>query len=177
MREVLKAGAVAATAAAVLGVGAGIVLALRTGKWFARTTAPDVLDGLGTSVGFGIVSGAVVMAAALAAWKLSERASGGPPLRRSARLIGVSVCTALAFCPVMYLLAALPGRNCPSFREGCEYIPGSGPALSVCVATVALAGWATYRVHTTRTERRRAQERERMRRLRKKGKGKSRKGM
>jgi hypothetical protein len=170
-----NAGGLAALGAAVLGFAAVLLLALRMWKGFVRATAADVLDGPGGPVGFGAVSGAVVLAAALAAWRLSER----PPqrasqLRRLARLAGVAVCTAVAFGLPMYLVAALPGRNCPTYREGCEYVPGSAPALLACAVTVTLAGWAAYRIHTTRAEQRRAQERERLRKLRKKGKGKSR---
>ncbi|POX56420.1 hypothetical protein C3489_05040 [Streptomyces sp. Ru71] len=160
--------------AAILGAGAGIVLALGAGKWFARTTAPELFDGTGTSVAFGIVSGAVALTAALTAWKLHDQPPPDTPLHRTTRLSAIALCTALALGPVLYLLMSLPGRNCPSYRTGCEYIPGSGPALTACAATLALAGWTTYRVRTTRADRRRADERERLRRLRKKGKGKSR---
>ncbi|WP_461065732.1 hypothetical protein [Streptomyces pseudoechinosporeus] len=75
---------------------------------------------------------------------------------------------------VMYIFASLPGRNCSSYDDGCEYIPGTGSALIACLATAMLVGWAAYRVGSARAEERQARERERMRKLRKKGKGKSR---
>lgn len=169
-----KAVDLTAIGAAVLGFAAVLLLALRTWKGFVRATAADVLDGPGGPVGFGIVCGAVVLAAALTAWRLSEKPSPGG-LGQAVRLTAVTACSAVAFGVPMYLVAALPGRHCPAYRDGCAYIPGSAPALIACAATVTAAGWATYRVLTARAEQRRAQERERLRRLRKKGKGKSRK--
>ncbi|GAB2982103.1 membrane protein [Streptomyces pseudoechinosporeus] len=163
-----------ALAGVVIALGAVIVVALGTWKWFVRETAPVVLDWPGGSWSFGAVSGLIVVFGSLGAWWFSARNPGESRPQRAGRVAGIAVCGGGAFAMVMYIFASLPGRNCSSYDDGCEYIPGTGSALIACLATAMLVGWAAYRVGSARAEERQARERERMRKLRKKGKGKSR---
>ncbi|MEU6229467.1 hypothetical protein [Streptomyces sp. NPDC047042] len=163
-----------ALAGVVIALGAGVVMALGLWKWFARATAPVVVDWPGGSWAFGVAAGVIVTLGFVGARWFSGLASSGSRLRRAGHELGMALCAGTAFAVLMYLLASLPGKNCPSCRDGCEYIPGTGSALIACLLTSALLGWGGYRLQNARAEERRARERERMRKLRKKGKGKSR---
>jgi hypothetical protein len=162
-------------AGVVIAFGVVLVVTLGTWKWFVRETAPVVLDWPGGPWGFGAASGLMVVLGSLGAMRLSEGSSRETGLQRAARVAGLAVCGGAAFGVVMYLFASLPGKRCPSYREGCEYIPGTGSAFIACLVTTALMGYTVYRVSNLRAEQRQARERERIRKLRKKGKGKTRK--
>lgn len=164
-----------AIAGVVIALGSVLVMALGLWKWFVRATVPVVLNWPGGSWAFGIAAGVIVAVGSLGAWWFSARHLGESRLRRAGRGFGMSVCGGTAFAVLMYVLASLPARNCPSYRDGCQYIPGTGSAFIACMATAALLGWGLYRVESARAEVRRTRERERMRKLRKKGKGKARK--
>jgi hypothetical protein len=163
-----------AFAGVVITLGAVVVVALGTWKWFVRETAPAVLNWPGGSWGFGTACGLIVVFGSLGAWRFSEGTSGESRLRRTRRVAGLTMCGGAAVGAVMYIVASLPGRNCPSYRDGCEYIPGTGSVLVACLVTTASVGYTLYRVINVRAERRQELERERMRKLRKKGRGKSR---
>ncbi len=164
-----------ALAGMVIALGAALVATLGTWKWFVRATAPAVLNWPGGSWGFGALSGLIVVFGSVGALRFSEGSPRETGLQRAGRVAGLTVCCGAAFGVVMYLFASLPGRHCPSYRDGCEYISGTGSALIDCLVTTALVGYAVYRVSSRRAEQRQARERERMRKLRKKGKGKTRK--
>ncbi|MGW7208262.1 hypothetical protein [Streptomyces sp. NPDC054837] len=166
-----------ALAAAVIALGGAVLVtlwALGTWKWFVRATAPTVVNWPGGSWAFGVACGLIAVFASRGVWRLSARTPGESNLRRARRVAGLTVCCAGVFGPVLYVVASLPGRHCSSYREGCEYIPGTGSALVACLGTAAVVGYAVHRVISGRAERRRDAERERLRRLRKRGKGKSR---
>lgn len=159
----------------VIALGTVVVTALGLWKWFVRATAPAVLNWPGGPWAFGVAAGVVVALGLLGAWRLSELTVKGSQLRRAGHGVGMAVCGGTAFAVLAYVLASLPGKNCPSYRDGCQYIPGTGSALIACLATSALLGWGAYRVANARAEARQTRERERIRKLRKKGKGKVRK--
>ncbi|MCX5332248.1 hypothetical protein [Streptomyces sp. NBC_00140] len=161
-------------AAAVIALGAVALVTLGTWKWFVRRTAPAVLDWPGGSWAFGAVCGLLVVFGSTGVWRFSEKPPRESRPGRALRVAGLAVSGGGAFGSVMYVLASLPGRNCSSYEDGCEYVPGTGSALVACLGTAAVVGYAAYRVRSVRGERRGALERERLRRLRKKGKGKSR---
>jgi len=158
----------------VIAFGAVVVTALGLWKWFVRATVPVVLNWPGGSWAFGVAAGVIMALGLLGAWRLSELPVRGAQLRRVGHKFGMTVCGGTAFAVLMYVLASVPGKNCPSYRDGCEYIPGTGSALIACLATSTLLGWGAYRIENARAEARQARERERMRKLRKKGKGKTR---
>jgi len=147
-------------------------------KWFVRRTAPALVD----LPGGGWPAGAVLGLLSVAGWAggtwftSAERNRDRVPTRpaRVGLAIGGAVCWTVAFGAPMYVLGALPGRNCRSGSAMCAYIPGTGGAFLSYAATAALLGAVWYRRRGTVTAARRAEERARMRRLRKKGKGRSR---
>ncbi|WP_055616589.1 hypothetical protein [Streptomyces phaeochromogenes] len=161
-------------AGVVIGAGALLLVALGTWKWFVRKSAPWVLDWPGGPWAVGAVFGLIMVAGSIGALRFSAVERGGSKPRRAGRVAGVSICGGLAFGAFMYVLGALPGKNCSSSRLGCEYIPGSGSALVSSVLTAAVVGWLAFRVASARAEAQAARERARMKKLRKKGKGKSR---
>jgi hypothetical protein len=164
----------AGVALALIALGFVFVVTMGAWKWFVRTSAPAVLNWPGGAWGFGVACGLLVVFGSLGAWRFLERPRGESLPARAGRMAGLTVCVGAAFGAVLYIVASLPGRNCPSYRDGCEYLPGTGSALVTCLGTAALVGYAVYRVGSVRAERRQARERERLRKLRKKGKGKSR---
>ncbi|MGW2043649.1 hypothetical protein ACWCPF_00495 [Streptomyces sp. NPDC001858] len=145
-------------------------------KWFVRATAPVLVDvpGGGWTVGAGL--GLLTVAGWIGgAWfSAPERHRGRTRPARIGRSIGGAVCWTAAFGAMMYVLGALPGRNCGSGSAMCDYIPGTGSALLAYAVTAAALGWLWYRRRGAVTSERRAQEQARLKRLRKKGKGKSR---
>ncbi|MDR6980520.1 hypothetical protein J2X68_007260 [Streptomyces sp. 3330] len=173
-------------------------------RWFVRVTAPALVDLPGGGWTAGALLGLLSVAGwAGGAWCSSpdrDRTQGrtqGPgrdrsrsqgqardeaqgPQRgrsggaRAGLLAGGAVCWTVAFGAPMYVLGALPGRNCRSGGAMCAYLPGTGSALLAYAATAALLGFLRYRRRGAVTAARRAEERARMRRLRKKGKGRSR---
>ncbi|MGX1909852.1 hypothetical protein ACWIID_13420 [Streptomyces phaeochromogenes] len=163
-----------AIAGTVVGAGAMLLVALGTWRWFVRKSAPWVLDWPGGPWAVGAVFGLVMVAGSIGALRLSTTDPGASKPRRAGRVAGVSICGGLAFGAFMYVLGALPGKNCSSSRLGCEYIPGSGSALISSVLTAAVVGWLAFRVSSARAEAQAARERARMKKLRKKGRGKSR---
>ncbi|MFE9767869.1 hypothetical protein ACFYPC_25670 [Streptomyces sp. NPDC005808] len=160
----------------LVAAGAVIVLVLGTWRTFVRETAPVILDWPGGSWAVGGLLGAVSVLGALGGQWLVSGAPDANRLLRTARTIGTAVCWTVALGSAMFVLTALPGRNCPSYRSSCQYIPGTGTALLAYVLTAALLGWLLFRRGSAITEARRAREQERLRKLRKKGKGKSRAG-
>lgn len=163
-----------ALAGFVIAIGVVLVVALGTWKWFVHETAPVVLDWPGGSWGFGAACGLIVVSGSLGALRFSQSAQRESKLRRARRVAGLTVCGGAAFGAVMYIFGSLPGRRCSIYREGCEYIPGTGSAFVACLVTSAVVGYALHRVINQRAERHQAREHERMRKLRKRGKGKSR---
>ncbi|MDW4908885.1 hypothetical protein RB628_26960 [Streptomyces sp. ADMS] len=149
-------------------------MALGLWKWFARTTAPAVLNWPGGSWAFGVAAGVIVTLGFLGARWFSELTFRGSRMRRAGHGVGTAICGGTAFAVLMYILASLPGKNCPSYRAGCQYIPGTGSALIACLATSAVLGWGAHYIANARAEERQKRERERIRKLRKKGKGKAR---
>ncbi|MGW0874310.1 hypothetical protein ACWD3Z_28075 [Streptomyces sp. NPDC002740] len=155
-----------------------LLFAMGLWRWFVRVTAPALVD----LPGGGWTAGAVLGLLSVAGWaggawfsspeRDRERGRTGPARVGSA--IGGAVCWTVALGALMYVLGALPGRNCRSGDAMCAYIPGTGSVFLAYAATAALLGWLRYRRRGTVTAARRAQERDRMRRLRKKGGGRSR---
>lgn len=147
-------------------------------KWFVRRTAPALVDLPGGGWTAGAVLGLLsVVSWAGGTWFSSperNRDRGRTRPARAGLAIGGAVCWTVAFGALMYVLGALPGRNCRSGATMCAYIPGTGSAFLSYAATAALLGGLWYRRRGTVTAARRAEERARMRRLRKKGKGRSR---
>ncbi|WP_405767191.1 hypothetical protein OHU34_17940 [Streptomyces sp. NBC_00080] len=147
-------------------------------KWFVRRTAPALVDLPGGGWTAGAVLGLLSVAGcAGGTWFSSSernRDSGRTGPARVGLAIGGAVCWTVALGAPMYVLGALPGRNCRSGATMCAYIPGTGSAFLSYAATAALLGGLWYRRRGTVTAARRAEERARMRRLRKKGKGRSR---
>ncbi|MFF2844785.1 hypothetical protein ACFVT5_00435 [Streptomyces sp. NPDC058001] len=80
----------------------------------------------------------------------------------------------LALAAFLFVLGSLLGKNCPSYREGCAYIPGNGTALFAHALTLAVVGGGVVLLRGRRAQARAVAERERLWGLRKKGKGKSR---
>ncbi|WP_327184520.1 hypothetical protein [Streptomyces sp. NBC_01334] len=155
-----------------------LLFAMGLWRWFVRLTAPALVD----LPGGGWTAGAVLGLLSVAGWaggawfsspdRNPDRGRTGPA--RVGLAIGGAVCWAVAFGAPMYVLGALPGRNCRSGATMCAYIPGTGSAFLSYAATAALLGRLWYRRRGTVTAARREEERARMRRLRKKGKGRSR---
>ncbi|MFF8969877.1 hypothetical protein [Streptomyces sp. NPDC014995] len=146
-------------------------------KRIVRATAPLLVD----LPGGGWAAGGVLGLLSLAGWAgggwFSARERKRAPGTRTGRAgfaVGGGVCWTVGFGAAMYVLGALPGRNCRSGAAMCAYIPGTGGVLLAYAATVAVGGWLWYRRYRTATDTHRAQERARLKRLRKKGKGKSR---
>ncbi|MDQ0582728.1 hypothetical protein [Streptomyces rishiriensis] len=175
--------------AAVLAV---LLSAMGLWRWFVRVTAPALV----ALPGGGWTAGALLGLLSVAGWiggawcsaperngprqrnqgqgpdQHRDRGSTGPA--RVGLAIGGAVCWAVAFGAPMYVLGALPGRNCRSGSPMCAYIPGTGSAFLSYAATAALLGGLRYRRRVTVSAARREEERARMKRLRKKGKGRSR---
>lgn len=155
-----------------------LLFAMGLWKWFVRRTAPALVDLPGGGWTAGAVLGLLSVAGwAGGAWFSSperNRDRGRTRRARAGLAIGGALCWTVAFGAPMYVLGALPGRNCRSGATTCAYIPGTGGAFLSYAATAALLGWLWYRRRGTVTAARRAEERARMRRLRKKGKGRSR---
>ncbi|MGW1778972.1 hypothetical protein ACWCQQ_07490 [Streptomyces sp. NPDC002143] len=155
-------------------------------KWFVRVTAPVLVELPGGGWTVGALLGLLSVAGwAGGAWfsapernrdrggdRQQGRDRSGPT--RIARSVAGAVCWTVAFGALMYVLGALPGRNCRSGDAMCAYIPGTGSVLLAYAATVSLLGYLWYRRRGAVTAARRAQEQARLKRLRKKGKGKSR---
>ncbi|QJT03371.1 hypothetical protein G9272_26390 [Streptomyces asoensis] len=178
------------------GVAAGVLIlaallavllfAMGLWRWFVRATAPALVDLPGGGWTAGAVLGLLSVAGWVGgAWFSSPERNRNPdrnPDRNRGRVgparvglaIGGAACWTVAFGALMYVLGALPGRNCRSGATMCAYIPGTGSAFLAYAATAALLGGLWYRRRGTVTAARRAEERARMRRLRKKGKGRSR---
>ncbi|MFD0551135.1 hypothetical protein ACFQ0X_19505 [Streptomyces rectiviolaceus] len=123
---------------------------------------------------FGIMAGVLAVAGAYAGLWASSALQGTEAPRRIARRTATTACWALPLLLTLYVLSALPGRNCGSSSPSCEEIDGAFPALLTYAVTAAAVGWGTYRVRSAREEQRRAVQQARLRKLRKKGKGKSR---
>lgn len=155
-----------------------LLFAMGLWKWFVRLTAPALVDLPGGGWTAGAVLGLLSVAGwAGGTWFSSPERNRDRDRTRPARAglaIGGAVCWTVAFGAPMYVLGALPGRNCRSGSAMCAYIPGTGGAFLSYAATAALLGGLWYRWRGTVTAARRAEERARMRRLRKKGKGRSR---
>ncbi|MFE6827917.1 hypothetical protein [Streptomyces sp. NPDC057690] len=163
-----------------------LLFAMGLWRWFVRLTAPALVD----LPGGGWTAGAVLGLLSVAGWaggtwfsspernrdrnRNRDRDRGRTGPARAGLVIGGVVCWTVAFGALMYVLGALPGRNCRSGSAMCAYIPGTGSAFLSYAATAALLGGLWYRRRATATAARRAEERARMRRLRKKGKGRSR---
>ncbi|MFD4522689.1 hypothetical protein ACFWP7_01860 [Streptomyces sp. NPDC058470] len=174
-RSRLRAGfGITAFLLVLVAAGAVIVLVLGTWQAFVRESAPVILDWPGGPWAVGGLLGLASVLGALGGRWLSSGVSEETRLLRTARTIGTVVCWAVAFGPPMYALGALPGRNCPSYRSSCQYIPGTGSALVAYLLSAGLLGWLLFRRGSAVAEARRAREQERFRKLRKKGKGKSR---
>lgn len=123
---------------------------------------------------FGVVAGVLAVAGAYGGLTASDAPQRTETPRRIARRTATAVCWAVPLLLTLYILSALPGRNCRSTSPTCEAVDGAFPALLTYAVTAATVGWATYRVRANRDERRRATQQARLRKLRKKGKGKSR---
>ncbi|MFE7172422.1 hypothetical protein [Streptomyces sp. NPDC057616] len=170
---------VAAAGVAVVAAAAVAFLALGTWRRFVRTTAPDLLGRpgapwvVGAALGLLTVIGATYLLRFTAPASPSTSASGTTP-SKAVQGIAAAASAVAAFGPLMYVLAALPGRNCPAYRQGCEHITGAWSALAAYVIGAAALAWLLRHRHTTRAEARRAEERERLRKLRRRGGGKSR---
>lgn len=166
--------AVVALVLALLALAAGILWA--KGAW--RTVireSPNLIAGWpGGAWVFGIMAGALAVAGAYGGMWASAALQGAGARRRIARRTASSACWAVPLLLTLYVLSALPGRNCSSSSPSCEEIEGAFPALLAYVITAGALGWAAYRVRSTREEQRRAVQQQRLRKLRKKGKGKSR---
>ncbi|MGW0945101.1 hypothetical protein ACWD4O_21470 [Streptomyces sp. NPDC002623] len=145
-------------------------------KWFVRVTAPVLVElpGGGWTVGAGLGLLSVAGWVGGAWFSAPERNRGRTRPVRIGRSIGGALCWTAGFGAMMYVLGALPGRNCSSGGAMCDYIPGTGSALLAYAATAALLGYLWYRRRGAVTSAQRAQEQARLKRLRKKGKGKSR---
>ncbi|MFG2649785.1 hypothetical protein [Streptomyces sp. NPDC048436] len=146
------------------------------GAWRAVIReAPDLIaEWPGGPWGFGVVAGALAVAGAYGGLWASDAPPGTETSRRVVRRTATAVCWAVPLLLTLYILSALPGRNCRSTSASCREIDGAFPALLTYAVTAAAAGWATYRVRANREEQRRAAQQARLRKLRKKGKGKSR---
>ncbi|WP_405870293.1 hypothetical protein [Streptomyces sp. NBC_00005] len=157
-------------------LAAAAVLLLVTGLWkrFVRETAPVLMDLPGGSWTVGAVLGLVSVAGGAGVLRFSSGSRARTTSLRALQAAGSAVCWTTALGPLLYLLYALPGRNCRSYGSRCAYIPGTGSALSAYVISAALVGWALYRWSSAAGEAQAAGERARKRKLRKKGKGKSR---
>ncbi|MGH4032438.1 hypothetical protein ACQB60_26260 [Actinomycetota bacterium Odt1-20B] len=150
------------------------VLALGGWKWMVRRTAPVVLEWPGGGWTFGAVCGLVTLGGVVAGLWLSAVASDRTGGRGRVTWASALACWWVAIGAGLYVLAALPGKNCRSYKPGCTYIPGSGSAFLMYLLTVGVVGWILYRRSAASSERAAAERRARMRKLRKKGKGKSR---
>jgi hypothetical protein len=173
---------VAAGVLFLAGLLAVLLFAMGLWRWFVRLTAPALVD----LPGGGWTAGAVLGLLSVAGWvggtwfsspernRNRDRDRGRTGPARLGLATGGAVCWTVAFGALMYVIGALPGRNCRSGATMCAYIPGTGSAFLSYAATAALLGGLWYRRRGTVTAARRAEERARLRRLRKKGKGKSR---
>lgn len=153
-----------------------VVLLLVTGLWkrFVRETAPVLMDLPGGSWTVGAVLGLVSVAGGAGVLRFSSGLRARTTSLRALQAAGSAGRWTTAFGPLLYLLYALPGKNCRSYGSRCAYILGTGSALLAYVITAALLGWALYRWSSATGEAQAAGERARKRKLRKKGKGKSR---
>ncbi|MGW7076791.1 hypothetical protein [Streptomyces sp. NPDC054866] len=123
---------------------------------------------------FGIAAGVLAVAGAYGGLAVSNAPRDTEKSPRIARRTATAVCWAVPLLLTLYILSALPGRNCRSSSATCRELEGAFPALLAYAATAAVLGWAAYRVRAGREEQRRAAQQARLRKLRKKGKGKSR---
>ncbi|MGW7085933.1 hypothetical protein ACWGH2_20920 [Streptomyces sp. NPDC054871] len=166
--------AIAAFVVALLALAAGFLWA--KGAW--RTVireSPNLIAGWpGGPWAFGIAAGALAVAGAYGGLAVSDAPQGTEKTRRIARRTATAVCWAVPLLLTLYILSALPGRNCSSSSTTCREVEGAFPALLAYAITAAAAGWATHRVRAGREEQRGAAQQARLRKLRKKGKGKSR---
>ncbi|MCX4764191.1 hypothetical protein OG562_25175 [Streptomyces sp. NBC_01275] len=152
------AGAVLFGAAAL----AVVLFALGLLKRLVRATAPgltDLLPGGGWTV--GVALGLLSVAGCV----------GGLRLRPAA---GAAACWTVGYGAFLYVLGALPARNCRTGDAMCAYLPGTGSALLAYAITATVAGGLWYARSVRLAQTQRARERARLKRLRKKGKGKSR---
>ncbi|OQR60098.1 hypothetical protein B6E66_31025 [Streptomyces maremycinicus] len=161
----------------LVAVLAVLLSALGLWRWFVRVTAPALVD----LPGGGWTAGALLGLLSVAGWaggawcSAPERNPGGGGVpARIGLATGGAVCWTVAFGAAMYVLGALPGRNCRSGGAMCAYIPGTGSAFLSYAVTAVLLGVLRHRLHATAAAARRAEERARTRRLRKKGRGRSR---
>lgn len=168
--------AIAALVLALLALAAGILWAKGAWRTVIRESPNLIAEWPGGAWVFGIMAGALAVAGAYGGMWASESHSlqGMSPRRRFARRAATSVCWAVPLLLTLYVLSALPGRNCGSSSLSCEEIDGAFPALVAYAITAAALAWTAYRVRSTREEQRRAARQQRLRKLRKKGKGKSR---
>lgn len=166
-------GIAAAVGASVTAM-AVIVVLLGAWKWFVRATAPTLLGWPGAPWAVGGILGLLTAVGGAGGIHLTTRSSGGSDMRRVGQGLGFAACAVAAFAPLMYVLSALPGKNCRSSQASCDYISGTGSVLLAYVVSAAGVGLLLYRWIRARAEEEQVRERERLRRLRKKGKGKSR---
>ncbi|MFJ6571606.1 hypothetical protein ACIQNU_29795 [Streptomyces sp. NPDC091292] len=150
----------------VVVVVGGVVVVVGGWKAVARGVAPVLLEVPGGGWAVGALCGLVTLGGAVAGWRVQGEGFAG----RVVRGLGWG----LGFAAFLFVLGSLPGKNCPSYREGCAYIPGSGTALLAYVLMLAVLGGAAVLVRGRRAQAASLAERERIRRLRKKGKGRSR---
>lgn len=148
---------------------AGVVLAvilLVMGLWkrLARETIPGLMELPSGSWAIGVVLGLITVLGATGGLRSASMAAGTSRLSRASRTAATAVCCAVAFGPLLYLLTALPGKNCRS--ANCAYIPGAGTVFLAYAVSVGVVGWLLYRWSRGRADVRAARERGRMRRLR-----------
>ncbi|WP_237330247.1 hypothetical protein [Streptomyces sp. BA2] len=166
---------IAAYVLALLALAAGFLLAKGAWRTVIRESPNLIADWPGGPWVFGIVAGVLAVAGAYGGLAVSEAPQGTETSPRiAARRMAIAVCWAVPLLLTLYILSALPGRNCDSSSTTCREVEGAFPALLAYAITAAAAGWATYRVRTGREEQRRTAQQARLRKLRKKGKGKSR---
>ncbi|GAA1929630.1 hypothetical protein GCM10009837_64130 [Streptomyces durmitorensis] len=159
-----------------------VLLALAVGFFWVKGAwrtvireSPNLIaDWPGGAWAFGIMAGVVAVAGTYGGLRASAALQGTMTRRRIARRTATSVCWAVPLLLTLYVLSALPGRNCSSSSPTCREIDGAFPALLAYAITTAVLGWTVYRVSAAREEQRRAAQQTRLRKLRKKGKGKSR---
>ncbi|MET7696957.1 hypothetical protein [Streptomyces sp. NPDC005485] len=165
---------IAAVIALMAALTGAIVFTVGTWRLFARRTVPELLDlpggpwVVGCALGLLTVSGGFGIV-----WCLTGVLEA-TNLPRALRKAATAALWTATFAPLLYLLSSLPGKNCPSYKTSCAYIPGTGSALLAYALSTALTGWLLLRWKRSAAEAQQARERERLRRLRKRGKGKSR---
>ncbi|GGX86902.1 hypothetical protein [Streptomyces fructofermentans] len=163
---------------AVLAALAGLFLfGAATVKSLVRGVVPTLLDRPGgpwtVGAGLGLVTVLGGFGGRWLSGGLSGERSGGGRLRGPLRSAASGACWAVACGAALFVLFALPGKNC-SGRSFCAYIPGTGTVLLAYALTAGAVGRLLHRWTRARDEERRARHRERMRKLRRRGKGRSR---